>query len=169
VSNELLNLILAITSVITTITLIITLGIVAWQTTHTAKQTKLNTIISYYQYLQNMNGVLFQDEETSQQVLGESKKDVMAFIVFMNLSLAYKLHKERFTGFGWWKADEAAIVEMVKHEGMRLHWMRYKHIFERDFAQFIERILQELDREKPNSSSAPQSEQTVPGINEMSK
>src|SRR5579859_6504671 len=110
-SSELLNLILAITSVITTIVLIITLGIVAWQTSHTAKQTKLNTVISYYQYLQNMNTALFQDEEISKKILGENKEDIMAFIIAMTISLTYQLHKERLISSIWWKADRTAIAE----------------------------------------------------------
>jgi len=154
VLSEQLNLILAITSIITTITLIVTLGIVAWQTTHTAKQTKLNTIISYYQYVQNLNVALLQDEETSQRVLSESKEDVLGFIVLMNVSLIYKLRKERFIGFDWWKADEASIVEMIKHERIRLYWTRYKHMYEHEFIQFIEEKMREIDREKQLSSNA---------------
>lgn len=52
-----------ITGAVGTLTLMVTLGIVAWQTTHTAKQTKLNTIISYYQYLKDVNIALLKHTE----------------------------------------------------------------------------------------------------------
>jgi hypothetical protein len=94
--------------------------------------------------------------------LGERKEDVMAFIVGMTLSLTYQLHKERLVQSSWWKADQVAMTEMMKNEGMRLYWERYKHVYQRDFAQFIDKILQEPDSKKPNFSSAPQSEQPVP-------
>jgi hypothetical protein len=46
-SNNLLNFILAITSILTTITLIVTLAFLAWQTKQLGRQTEQNTIISY--------------------------------------------------------------------------------------------------------------------------
>ena len=167
-SGESLNFILAITSIITTITLIVTLGIVAWQTMQTARQTKLNTIISYHQYYKDVNVVLLQNEETSQRVLGESKEDALASIILITLELGFKLYKGHMTGRRWWKSDEAIVAYTMKQELMRRDWEKNKHLYHEEFIEFIDRILQELDREKQNSSIVSQTQQSVPSTNEMS-
>src|SRR5579884_1603268 len=102
--SEQLNVILAITSILTLITLVITLGIMAWQSTHTAKQTKLNTIISYHQYYKDVDVVLIQNEEAAQRVLGESKEEALASIILITLELSFKLHKEHLTDNHWWQS-----------------------------------------------------------------
>jgi hypothetical protein len=78
-TNYLLNFILAITSILTTITLIVTLAFLAWQTKQLGRQTEQNTIISYYQYYKDWAIALLQNEDASQRVLGESKEDAMAY------------------------------------------------------------------------------------------
>ena len=70
-----------ITGAVGTLTLMVTLGIVAWQTTHTAKQTKLNTLISYYQYLKDVNIVLLENTELSLRIVGDTKEDAMAISI----------------------------------------------------------------------------------------
>ena len=75
------NLILAITSIITTVTLVVTLGIVAWQTKHLGvqakqlgKQIEQNTSISTSQYYQNVNVQLLNIQKRQIYYLGKAKK-----------------------------------------------------------------------------------------------
>jgi hypothetical protein len=151
-SGESLNLILAITSIITTITLIVTLGIVASQTAQLTKQTRLNTVITYHQYYKDVNVALLQNEQAAQRVLGESKEDSIASIILVTLELAFQLHEGHLTDQSWWISDEATVAYTMKQEYMRLHWDENKYLYNQRFAQFIDRKLQEIDQEKQNSS-----------------
>lgn len=137
-----------ITGAVGTLTLMVTLGIVAWQTTHTAKQTKLNTIISYYQYLKDVNIVLLEHTDLAQQVVGDTKEDAMATIALITLELSFKLHQQCLMGSSWWKGDREMAVDLLKKEQVRLHWERYKHIYDQEFATFIDTLLQKLDRQR---------------------
>jgi hypothetical protein len=136
-----------ITGIVGTLTLMVTLGIVAWQTTHTAKQTKLNTIISYYQYLKDVNIVLLEHTDMAQQVVGDTQEDAMATIALITLELSFKLHQQRLMGSSWWKGDREMAIDLLKKEQVRLHWEQYKHIYDQEFASFIDTLLQELGRQ----------------------
>ena len=134
-----------------TLTLMVTLGIVAWQTTHTAKQTKLNTIISYYQYLKDVNIALLEHPELSQRIVGDAKEDAMATIALITLELSFKLHQQRLVGSSWWEGDKEMAADLMKKEPLRLHWERYKHVYDHDFVVFMDNLLKELDGQQQMS------------------
>lgn len=138
-----------ITGIVGTLTLMVTLGIVAWQTTHTAKQTKLNTIISYYQYLKDVNIVLLEHIEIGQQIVGDTKEDAMETIALITLELSCKLHQQRLIGSSWWRGDREMAVHIIKREQVRLHWEQNKHMYDHEFVEFIDNLLQELDSQVP--------------------
>lgn len=58
------------------------------------------------------------------------------------------MHEEHLTDSRWWKSDEAMVAYAMKEEPMRRHWERNKYLYHPGFVQFIDRKLQELDREK---------------------
>lgn len=148
-----------ITGAVGALTLIVTLGIVAWQTTHTAKQTKLNTIISYYQYLKDVNIALLEHPDLSQQIVGDTKEDAMATIALITLELSFKLHRQRLVGSSWWEGDREMAVDLMQKEPLRLHWKRYKHIYDHEFVAFIDTLLKELDSQQQMSlPTTPQTE-----------
>jgi hypothetical protein len=153
-SNDLLNFILAITSILTTITLFVTLAFLTWQTKQLGRQTEQNTIISYYQYYKDWTIALLQNEDASQRVLGESKEDAMAYLAFLSLSLTFSLRMKHLTDQNWWQSDEAVAKEVLRQGRIRLHWKRYKYLYSHRFIAFVEGILEELDREQPNSSTS---------------
>jgi len=99
-----------------------------------------------------VNVVLLEHEQTAQRVLGESKEDALATIVLLTFSLAFRLHKERLTGLHWWKTDEASLIDAMKQERVRLYWERYKHEYEPKFVQYIDGLLQEVDRQNQSTS-----------------
>jgi hypothetical protein len=134
-----------ITGAVGTLTLMVTLGIVAWQTTHTAKQTKLNTIVSYFEYLKDVNIMLLEHTELSQRIVGDTKEDAIATIALITLELSFKLHQQRLVGSSWWQGDREMAVGLMKKGPLRLHWERTKHIYDHEFVEFIDNLLQELD------------------------
>lgn len=137
-----------ITGIVATLTLVITLAIVAKQTTHTAKQTELNTIISYHQYYKDVALGMLQHNETAVHVIGMGREDALAAVLLITLELAFKLHKRHLTDEVWWKSDEATTTNIMKQEYMRRYWESIKHVYHKEFAQFIDNTLQELDRQK---------------------
>lgn len=159
-SSELLNLILAITSIITTITLMVTLGIVARQTTHTAKQTKLNTIINYYQHLKDINIVLLEHTEKAPGVVWDTREDTMITIMLITLGLSFKLYRQGLIGPPWWKGDREMALRLLNKEQVRCYWEQNKHVYDLEFVEFIDGLCQELDREKQNSSMVSQTPTT---------
>jgi len=44
--------------------------------------------------------------------------------------------------------------EVLRQGRIRLHWKRYKYLYSPRFIVFVEGILEELDREQPNSSTS---------------
>ena len=156
-SNELLNLVVAITSIITTIILIVTLGITAWQTTQAAKQTRLSTIINYHQYIKDIDLALLQNPKLTASLLQESEEDNLASLILGLLSVSYTLHREHLTDESSWKSDEAVINDVLRRELMRRHWEQVKHTYKAEFVQFIDKKLQELESEKHVFSKLSQS------------
>lgn len=147
-------------------TLVVTLGIVAWQTKHLGvqakqlgKQIEQNTSISTSQYYQNVNVQLLQHPEEANLLLGESKEDAMASIIVGVLQLSFDLEKEQIIyNTSSKKYFEANAVYALRQEPMLQHWKHNKHMYKPNFVQHIDRILQERDREKLNQISTPQSQ-----------
>lgn len=78
----------------------------------------------------------------------------MAYLAFLSLSLTFSLRMKHLTDQNWWQSDEAVAKEVLRQGRIRLHWKRYKYLYSHRFIAFVERILEELDREQPNSSTS---------------
>jgi len=65
------------------------------------------------------------------------------------------LRKAHLTDRSWWKTDEASLAYVMKKEFVRRHWEQDKQTYDKEFVRFVDRKLQELDREKQSSSKAP--------------
>jgi hypothetical protein len=122
--------------------------------TGAARQTKLSTIISYHQYVKDVNTALLQNLKLAASLLGKSQQHEMAHIIFGILALSYRLHQGHLTDCSWGKADEATITHVIQEEGMRRHWEQNKHTYKQEFVRYIDGKLRELDREKQLSSNA---------------
>lgn len=143
-SSDLLNIILALTSIVTTIILIITLVIMV-------RQTKQTTIISYHQYYKDVESLLFQNPTEAEFLLGQNKEFAIASIILGTLELAFKLYKGHLTDRRWWESDDAIVEYILKQERMRAHWKRSKAFYNQNFVEFIDKKLEKLDQKKQDA------------------
>ena len=150
-----LSNLVSILNVLQNIAVIVTLAIVAWQTVLLVKQTKLNTIISYHQYFKDIDIAMLQNPKVAQSLLEESEEDEMYDLIIGLIRLTYKLRKAHLTDRSWLITEEASLSYVMKKEFVRRHWEQDKHSYDKAFVHFVDGKLQELDREKQNSSKAP--------------
>ena len=61
---------------------------------------------------------------------------------------------ESGSGYGENHTEEASLAYVMKKEFVRRHWEQDKHSYDKEFVRFVDGKLQELDREKQNSSKA---------------
>jgi hypothetical protein len=153
-----LNILGAVTAILTPISLVITLSMLVWQTKQLRKQIKFNTITSINLHLKSVNELLLQDEKIA-QTFGESREEVLASIIFGTFELWFHLHQEHLTDHLWWQADQATITDALKSEYMRQYWARYKHHYHHDFAQFIDKKIPQQAFEKQLPLEIPQTQE----------
>jgi hypothetical protein len=149
-----LNVLEAITIIVTPVSLLITLIILTWQTRQFSKQIKLGILTSTTLDLKGVNELLLHDEKLA-QLLGESREDVLASIILNTMQMWFILHKQRMVDQLWWRAAEMTISETMKRDFVRSYWVRTRLQYSRKFAQFLDERLPKPVHEVQTSSTIP--------------
>ena len=109
------------------------------------------------QYYQNANVQLLQHPNKGNLLIGETEEDAMASIILGALQLHFGLEKEQIMhNPSAKKYFEANAFYAMRLEPMHLHWEQKKHLYDRDVVEFIDRLLQGQEFQKPTTSTVPQ-------------